>query len=245
MEMSFIKALRRSGKDKKSPAKQQVESISSKDLKKIYTELSQKSSKLASIETVVEKVSTDMKFVKNQFQTKVNEIIQALHSFESYKKDSVKETSFIESKLKTLEESFNSFSSTVKGEVEKIKGPMNDLISDQQRENEILEENLKRQRQGFQEIIEDCSISVKNLNQSIVQSRITTTRPRTRTSNESPKVSLKHKFFESNNSFRQSNPALKAEENWLSGFPDGKTLALPKVGVKNSAGSLNDPRKSL
>jgi septation ring formation regulator EzrA len=248
MEISFIKALRRSGKDKKTPVKATVETLSSKDLKKIYSELSQKSSKIGSIETVLEKVSLDMKFVKSQFQSKLNEVIVAVHSFENYRKDLTKDSSILEGKVRALEDQFLRLSFSIHSEVENIKGPMNDLISDQQREKEILEENLKRQRQGFQEILQDSSVSVKNLvNESVVQSRITTTRPRTRKSNESPKVSLKHKFFEGNNSFRQSNPLLKAEENWLSGFPDGKTLALPKVGVKKSKVSLSidEPRKSL
>ena len=247
MEISFIKALRRSGKDKKAPAKP-VESLSSKDLKKIFDQIHEKTKKITTVETMMDKVALDMKFVKTNFQEKINEIVQAIRGFENFRKDSTKESTIFDSKLKELESKLNIFGSSIVNEFEIIKGPMTDLISDQQREKEILEENLRRQRQSFNEIIEECSLSMKNFNtDSLIQSRITTTRPRTRKSNESPKVSVKHKFFETNNTFRVSNPPLKTEENWLLGFPDGKTLALPKVGIKKSKASLTgeDLRKSL
>ena len=130
-----------------------------------------------------------------------------------------------------------------------IKGPMTDLISDQQREREILEENLKRQQVQFREMYDEYSLSMKTLlpESFPLQSRITTARPQTRKTSESPRVSVKHKFFESNNIHRVQHPTLKAEDNWLAGFPDGKTVALPKVGIKKigKQGSEDDYNKSL
>ena len=107
------------------------------------------------------------------------------------------------------------FSQAIANEVENIKGPMTDLISDQQREKEILEENLKRQQLTFREMIDEYSSSLKTLlpESFLLQSRISTARPQTRKSNDSPRVSVKHKFFEHNNSYRTSNPNIKAEDN--------------------------------
>lgn len=246
MEQSFIKALRRSGKDKKTPVKQQVNMINSKDLKKIYEMMNEKTTKLTVFEVQMDRISQDMEFVKGSYKEKINDIINSLRGLDSFRKESVKDSSDTNHKISIIDEKLISLYSMLNKELQNIKGPMTDLISDQQREKEILEENLKRQQATFRDIVDECSLSMKNIvPENIVQSRISTARPNTRKANESPKVSVKHKFYDSNNAYRVSNPNSKADENWLSFYPDGRTLALPKVGIKKSEKSLTQEfRKS-
>lgn len=231
MEMSFIKALRRSGKDKK-PQKQVVSSISSEEVKKIFLMLSEKSQKIAIVETNVEKMSLDLDFIKTSFKEKLNEIISSIRLFETSRKDQSKDINSIKLEMKSFQNDLKKLNMSVQKEVDNIKGPMTDLISDQQREKEILEESLKRQQLIFREILDEYSASVKTLMPEGLPSRLTTARPITRKSADSPKVTVKHKFFDTNNSYRATNPGIKTDENWLASYPDGKTLALPKVAIK-------------
>lgn len=239
MELSFIKALRRSGKDKKAPAKPQGIGINSKDLKKIHDLINEKYSKIATVEVQMEKVSQDMELIKGNFKDKINDIINSLKGLDSFRKDSLKGSTDLSTKLSIIDEKIFGLQIDLNKELQTIKGPMSDLISDQQREKEILEENLKRQQATFRDIVDECSLSMKNvIPETFLQSRISTARPNTRKTNDSPRVSVKHKFYETNNTYRISNPNLKTDENWLSMYPDGRSLALPKVGVKKSENHL-------
>ena len=249
MELSFIKALRRSGKDKKPIIQQQIASISSEDMKKIYSQLSDKTQKIINIESNLERVILELELTKSTLREKINEVVASIHVFDNFRKDQIKEVNSLKCNVEQIQESFKLFNIAVHKEVETIKGPMTDLISDQLREKEILEENLKRQQVNFREIFDDYSTSMKNLipENLALHSRLNTARPQTRKSNDSPRVSVKHKFFEINNTYRLSNPNLKADENWLASFPDGKTIALPKVGIisqKKKSVEI-DPKKSL
>lgn len=246
MEQSFIKALRRCGKDKKAPVKQQGNAIDSKDLKKIYEMMNEKTTKLTVFEVQMERLSQDMEFVKGSYKEKINDIINSLRGLDNFRKESVKDSTDASHKISMIDEKINSLNCILNKELQNIKGPMTDLISDQQREKEILEENLKRQQATFRDIVDECSFSMKNIiPENIVQSRIGTARPNTRKANESPRVSVKHKFYDSNNAYRVSNPNVKADENWLTFYPDGRTIALPKVGVKKSEKCLTQElRKS-
>ena len=250
MEISFIKALRRSGKDKKGSNKvEKISTVSGEELKKINSQLIEKSKKLAVVETNMKNSMLELELFKSTFKEKINEIVGTLHLFENFRKDQTKGSSDLKCEITRIQENLKNFNNHIENEVEVIKGPMTDLISDQQREREILEENLKRQQVQFREMYDEYSLSMKTLlpESFPLQSRITTARPQTRKTSESPRVSVKHKFFESNNIHRVQHPTLKAEDNWLAGFPDGKTVALPKVGIKKigKQGSEDDYNKSL
>ncbi|OMJ75854.1 hypothetical protein SteCoe_24916 [Stentor coeruleus] len=235
MELSFIKALRRSGKDKKTPTKPQGNAINTKDLKKIHDLINEKYSKITTVEVQMDKVTQDMEHIKGNFKDKINDIINSLKGLDSFRKDSLKGSTDFSTKLNSIDEKIFGLQNVLNKELQIIKGPMSDLISDQQREKEILEENLKRQQATFRDIVDECSLSMKNIiPETFLQSRISTARPNTRKTNDSPRVSVKHKFYETNNAYRISNPNLKTDENWLSVYPDGRSLALPKVGVKKS-----------
>ncbi|OMJ91958.1 hypothetical protein SteCoe_5392 [Stentor coeruleus] len=243
MELSFIKALRRSGKDKKAPGKPIGTAINSKDLKKIHDLINEKYSKIATVEVQMEKVNQDMEVIKGNFKDKINDIINSLKGLDSFRKDSLKGSTDFNSKLSSIDEKIIGLQNALNKELQTIKGPMSDLISDQQREKEILEENLKRQQVAFRDMVDECTLSMKNIiPETFLQSRISTARPNTRKTNDSPRISVKHKFYETNNTYRISNPNLKTDENWLSMYPDGKSLALPKVGVKLKKGSENESK---
>lgn len=254
MEQSFIKALRRSGKDKKTPAKQQVNTINSSDLKKIYNMINEKSIKLTTVEVQMEKVAMDMDIIKGNFKEKINDIIASLRGLDSFRKDTIKDSSELGSKISSIDQKIGSLFNTMNRELQTIKGPMTDLISDQQREKEILEESLKRQQATFRDIVDECSISLKSIHpETLIQSRISTARPNTYKAQDSPRISVRHKFYETNNTYRLANPNIKTDENWLASFPDGRNVALPKVGIKKSEKSLtqeikkpeNDTKKML
>lgn len=235
MELSFIKALRRSGKDKKE-VKAQQSGVSAADLKKIYSQISEKTQKLPLMESALEKSMLEIELLRSTIKEKINEVVGSLHMFESFRRDQLKDSSQLRNEIVEIQQNLINFNSHIENEVGNIKGPMTDLISDQQREREILEENLKRQQVQLREVVDEYSLSMKTLVPEgfPIHSRITTARPLTRKTNESPRVSVKHKFFETNNAHRVLNPGIKAEDNWLAQFPDGKTIALPKVAIKKT-----------
>ena len=77
----------------------------------------------------------------------------------------------------------------------------------------------------LREILDQCCVSMKNLCPEImIRSRISIDRPRTQKSVDSPRVSLKHKYFDVNNEYKIFNLNLQAKENWLSEYPDGRQL---------------------
>ena len=79
MEMSFIKALRRNGIDKKDKSRHQVvATIDTAALLNLQEQINRKAKKIKTISTYVEKVAADTLHIKDKQNGRINELIQSV-----------------------------------------------------------------------------------------------------------------------------------------------------------------------
>ncbi|OMJ74843.1 hypothetical protein SteCoe_26146 [Stentor coeruleus] len=235
MEASFIRALRRNGLDKKQKPKEQViGSISKKELDAIDKKIEEKFKRVIIIENDLEKVHSDTTQLKKYYKDKLNEIINSLKNFDEFKTKTKEEFDNVSSEISTNMAICNKACDDLLGLIMEIKGPMTDLISDQQRENATMSEELRRHQELFRVIIEEYSAGKPKIDKldlidqahKITEGYKKKLRPQCQT----PDMSIKNKFYKSNFSYRLS-PS-KIDSNWLSSVPDGKAISLPRVKGK-------------
>lgn len=235
MEASFIRALRRNGLDKKQKPKEQVGgSISKKEFDIIDKKIEEKFKRVIMIESDLEKVHSDTSQLRKYYKDKLNEIISSLKNFEDFKAKTIKEFDNISSEISKNMGICNKTSDDLFGLIMEIKGPMTDLVSDQQRENATMSEELRRHQELFRVIIEEYSAGKPKSDRSdqieqaykITEGNKKKLRPQCQT----PDMSIKNKFYKTNFSHRLS-PS-KIDSNWLSSVPDGKAISLPRVKGK-------------
>ncbi|CAG9328319.1 unnamed protein product [Blepharisma stoltei] len=232
MEMSFIKALRRKGisTDKKSE-KKQVE-IPKREIDKIHKEIDEKLKRIVVVETYVNKVVSDMKQVKSTQKQKLNEIIKYLHYISEDRTKLMGEFNKANDSIKSIGENLQKNLVKVQGEVLDLQGPMTDLISDQQRENIGLTQEIRRNQELVRSMVENIPNSVSqafersSFRESSLDSSYAVT---ARVQTASPKISVKHRFYSSNNKYRLSSRSVNHDANWLKSLPDSNPLALPRI----------------
>lgn len=224
MEMSFIKALRRNGLDKQSMKKHKVvASIDTTALVHLQEQINRKAKKVKAMSTYVEKVAADTLHIKETQNLKINEIIQSLKYLNESRTTTTKQIVLISESLKTIENSLKDNISNVHHEILSLQGPLTDLISDQQRENVILNEDIKKQQLFLNEVLEDYSKIKKSIHLSPEKAKKTVTQP--------PSLSAKHKFSNNSPNFRRAS--VITHQNWLEDIPDGTALTLPKIRMSS------------
>ena len=235
MEISFIKALRRNGIDKKNKAKAvTVANINIAQLNKIKKMIDEKSKKMVSIETYVEKMAADTLHIKDVQINRINELVQYVKFLDESRVQLSKEFSSTVGMMKQLEGDMKSNLNNVHNEVVSIQGPIIDLISEQQRENHILNQDIKKQQSVINGVIEEYTKSGSITRESAKRSFGSV--PNT----ASPDVSLKYKFTSTKNGNRRIS--VKTSDNWLELIPDGNPLVLPRIAA---ATPIHSKKKSL
>ena len=222
MEMSFIKALRRNGIDKKNKNNQKVTaSIDAAQIKKLENLIEKKSEKLKTVSTFVEKIAGDTFHMKEKQNSKINEIINSVKFLDEARLGTKKELAVMAQTLRGIEQDLMNNITNVHNKVISIQGPITNLISDQQRENEILNENIKK----HQTVLNDVIGNYTKLNPS---SKITQRKGRNSSLGvESPKITFKHQLSNTMNGFRKNS--VPTHQNWLEEIPDGTPLFLPRL----------------
>ena len=226
MEMSFIKALRRNGIDKKDKSRHQVvATIDTAALLNLQEQINRKAKKIKTISTYVEKVAADTLHIKEKQNGKINDLIQSVKFLEKSRSTITKQLVSISSTVATIEESLKNNISEVHNEVLNLRGPLTDLISDQQRENQILDEGIKKQQLLLKEVIQDCSLKRPT------NSKTKSVDKNQKSSNKSPNLSIKHKISNNLNGLRRSS--VSTHQNWLEEVPDGTSLVLPRIRMSS------------
>ncbi|OMJ96173.1 hypothetical protein SteCoe_356 [Stentor coeruleus] len=239
MEENFIRALRRKGLEKKSPQNDQpTSSPLKKDLEAIDKKFEDRLKRIITIESDLERVDNETKQLKKLYKDKLSNITSSLKSFEDFKVKASKdlENFHLESISYTVscDKSYEDLLSMIY----EIKGPLNELISNQQKANETLSEELRRHQELFRALVEEHSASrigprcrsekINNIGRVVrTQDGF---RDENNTESLSPDVHIKNKFYQTNSSIRSS--PLKIDSSWASSITEGKMLSLPRVSAK-------------
>ncbi|OMJ79315.1 hypothetical protein SteCoe_20696 [Stentor coeruleus] len=233
MEISFIKALRRNGVERKKATKNvAIANINAKQMGDIKRQIEEKGKKILTMTTYVEKMAADTQVMKDTQKSKINEVIQYVKYLDDAKTSLTKEFSSIVSTVKQIEANLKINIANVEKDVATIQGPIVDLISEQQRENQILNENIKTQTNLINEMIDAKPIRTP------LRGRITQGRSVPGTA--SPDLSLKYKLTSSKNGNRRISA--NTSNNWLEGIPDGTPLVLPRI---NAGSPPTNKKRSL
>ena len=221
MEMSFIKALRRNGIDKKQKAKSvAVSGISAKQMSEIKQQIEDKAKRIVTVSSYVEKIAADTQVMKENQKNKINEVIQYMKYLDESRVQLNKEFVSMVNALKIMENDIKGSVNGIKGEVAALQGPIVDLVSVQQRENLMLNEDIKTQQSLIYELVESKKGSMTPVSRGI----------RTRFDSNpttAPDLSLKYKLVSSKHGNRRTSA--KTVDNWLEIIPDGNPLVLPRI----------------
>ena len=221
MEMSFIKALRRNGIERKQKAKSvAVSGINAKQMNEIKQQIEDKAKKIVTVSSYVEKIAADTQVMKESQKNKINEVIQYMKYLDESRQQLNKEFVNMVSSLKAMESDIKGSVNGIKGEVAALQGPIVDLVSEQQRENLMLNEDIKTQQSLIYELVESKKGNLTPVSRGIrtrVDSNPTT----------APDLSLKYKLVSSKHGNRRTSA--KTVDNWLEIIPDGNPLVLPRI----------------
>lgn len=223
MEMSFIKALRRNGIDKKQKKQQIMNAIDSGQLVKVYEAINRKNKKIKTMATYVEKAAADMMVIKDKQNGKINEIVRSVKFLDDSRVQTNQIIKTVNEDLKNIDKSLKISMKDLHKKIIDLQGPMTDLISDQQRENEMLSENLKTQQIVLNALSNKFSPQKSSLesNSHLISS-------------QSPSLSVKHKL---SSGFRRTS--VPTSKNWLEDVPDGVALTLPRVPLSSHSKKLS------
>ena len=162
MEASFIRALRRNGIDKN--VKKTVETVVNfpqKQIESVEKNIEEKLKRIITLECNLEKGNTETSLIKKLYREKLNEIIQSLKYFEDSKqkleKDVICISNVISSNYSNCTKNFSAFAL----KYSEMIMPLTDLISDQQRENKIMAEELKRNQEMFRALVKVMSLQIR------------------------------------------------------------------------------------
>ena len=212
MEASFIRGLRRNGLDKKKTVKEVVVNVPHKGIENIEKNIEEKLKRIITVESDVEKIFTDVNHLKKNYREKINEIILSLKDFEEFKHKSHKDFEKISNLVMANQENCKKNFSVFSSKFSDISEPLTDLISDQQRENQSLNEDLKRPQELFRALVEEYSNSrINNRTQTEQEGFVNYAQKFTdnyfrknRNISATPDVSVKTKFYKTNYSIRNS-----------------------------------------
>ena len=239
MEASFIRALRRNGIDKK--LKKQPETIVNfpqKQLESIEKNIEEKMKRIIVLECNLEKSHTETMQMKKFYREKLNEIIQSLKYFEDSKqkleKNAIDISNVVASNHKLCTKNF----SALAVKYSEMSMPLTDLISDQQRENQIMSEELKRNQEIFRALVESYSSVNQNRRAQSEEGNLLgaankiaeTYFRKNRNTSATPDLTVKSKFYKTN--YAQLSPQ-KNDSTWFGSLPDGKAISLPRVAAKD------------
>lgn len=236
MEQSFIKALRRNGIERKMKSKAiALNTISAKQMDQIRQQIEEKSKKLVSVNSYVEKIAADTQAIKTTQKNRINEVIQYMRYLDDSRQQLYKQFIQMSETIKLLEQEMRGNVSNIKQEVASLQGPIVDLISEQQRENKMLNEDIKTQQNLIYEVIEGkMGFTPKSGNGIRGRSE---SNPAT-----APDLSVKYKLASAKGGTRKTTA--KTNENWLEMIPDGNPLILPRISGRSSPQGLRG-RKML
>lgn len=238
MEASFIRALRRNGLDKKQKKPEIITSgLSKKDLDNIDKKFEDKFRRILKLEIDVEKVTSDSVQTRKKLTEKINEIIASLKYLEEFKLKAEKE---LQNLYKVTEKQFEFNKSEISEfsrRVNNLNEPLIDLISDQQRENQVLHEEVRRQQELFRAMVEDYSGNrnrSQSENREIIEFANVVKRKHAKRNSETPDLTVKNKFYQTG-VLGKASPR-KVESHWTKKMPDGKAISLPRVTAKEQLG---------
>ena len=223
MEMSFIKALRRNGIDKKQKKQQIVNAIDSGQLVQVYEAINRKNKKIKTMATYVEKAAADMMVIKDKQNGKINEIVRSVKFLDESRVKTNQLIKTANEDLKNIDKSLKMSMKDLQKQIVDLQGPMTDLISDQQRENEMLSENIKSQQ-----------VVLNALSNKISPQKSALEPGKHLISSQSPSLSVKHKL---SSGFRRTS--VPTSKNWLEDVPDGVPLTLPRVPLSSQSKKLS------
>ncbi|OMJ74844.1 hypothetical protein SteCoe_26148 [Stentor coeruleus] len=243
MEMSFIKALRRNGIDRKAEARKKVitQVVDSEEIIRLTKKVTKKSSKIKEMSTYIEKVAADITCIKEKQNAKINQIIQSLRQIDESRNQLSKDVESIAGAFTRIESNLVYNMKSVQNEVKAIQGPITDYISDQQRENEILTQDLRKHQKVLKDVIYEFTShtaqSPKCGRSSCVMSPEVARA--SSTSIVSPNLTAKVQLAMKNTIRKNS---ITAHGNWLEDLPHGTQLQLPRIKAPISSISI---KKSL
>ena len=146
-----------------------------------------------------------------EFQSKLNAVTHPRDLFQP-------QIDAMTASFKALEQKLTQGLEGVKEEVQEIKGPMTDLISNQEREIQSIVEELRRKQYETNGAIEQ-----------VLRKSESPIRPSSsRLICGSPTVSLKQRCHHKTRGLRL-NFTTKPEDNWFKALEDGQLLSLPRV----------------
>ena len=99
--------------------------------------------------------------LKEMQRGKLNELIQSVHFLNDAKNHHLKDYSRVKQLVHSQKDDIASELTGLKDKFVQMEGPVAALISDQQRENSILNEDIKRQNNMLRTIVEDFVTTVE------------------------------------------------------------------------------------
>ncbi|CAG9326398.1 unnamed protein product [Blepharisma stoltei] len=244
-------------------------SSNSKELyNQVKVDLEAKNNRLYTIETWIEKIVDDLNQVKALHREKINEIVKCMHDLRIDNNTTKVEVNRSLESVKSFEDSLEEKINKFNEELDEIKGPLIDLISNQERQNHILSVEINRQQEigrrqeinrsyvassmDFQRtyssmtsqenspIKEAAQLISETLKPSSARVQSASPKSATRVQSASPSLSAKSRCYQRKKFSQIGTGQIKLDENWLSLFPDGVQIQLPRVSVPSSKGS--DPQ---
>ena len=242
MEASFIRALRRNGIDKKSKVKETSAKIPNKQLELIEKKIEERLKRIVNLESDFNKINSDTVQIKTFYKEKLNEIIVSLKYFEEFKQRIEKQMESINTVIISNQNYCKSNFSNFSSKFSEMSEPLTNLISDQQRENKILSEDLKRNQELFRALVEEYVLAnpkQRSQNEEEIfigySNKVAENyfKRNNRTNSATPDITSKNKFYKTNLGYWNSPP--KIDSNWLGSLPDGKAISLPRVAAREKS----------
>lgn len=251
LQSGFLRAIRRSGavkeKKPKEPKEKHILSKSyTKEFDGLSKDLEEKYKRIIRLESDSTKIQSDLMSIKLFVKEKLKEFIGSFNDCSGKINSFHKEIENIKKTNEALEKMVNQQVNVVKGNVERLNGPLTDLVSDQHREMVSLTEEVRRSQGLFRSMLEGCmsrseidKVAIMPLQEYLKEKNDSSRPNHSRVNSATPSISVKYRYYKANKQEEFVNP----EENWLSYMPDGRPIWLPRV-PKSAGRTERTERKS-
>jgi len=223
LEENLQKAIQSKATAQESDHKEQAQGrVPHKVLEKFKKDLENKAKRIILLETRIEKLNNDNKRNKDGNKDKLSKLINMITFMNDSQSETKKELNKVQEFFKNNYQTLQQDLSQLQKDVSDVKGPLTEILSEQQRENEALTENVRMQLDMLRSYMGEMS-----LEQPTASTTLRT--PSAGARQQTPgNLTLKQRFHQRFKDQEGLPISGKLEENWWKNVPEGKTIYLPR-----------------
>jgi len=115
--------------------------------------------RLIRLETDMDSLHLTMKYLKTRQRDRINDFSQRLQHLTDHKEAISRDFSYLQARLNNLETLHHTDIQTIEQELERLKGPMTDLLNTQALESDALHGEIKRHQEVLRSFVSDRSVT--------------------------------------------------------------------------------------